>query len=267
MNLIGLHGNVPRRTLGGYFDYSRYICRPCEFNGAIADNVYLVAGDPLIELQANAIATLANTQIPGTNAWVEIIDWISDLVGLCEADFDVVFLDTNPSFSIYTQMALSASDRLVVPVMADDSSRRAIQNVFSLVYGLQLPSPIYSQHAFATKLTQAERELPKVHLLARNRITQYMGEASAYAAVLRSIDDIISRLLEENPNLFTFERLEDGIVSIRDFQTTGVVAFAEGLPFSKLNSGSHDIVGRVIEVRNDYITHCRGAVSQLVNRL
>ena len=37
-----------------------------------------------------------------------------------------------------------------LPVMADDSSRRAIQNAFSLVYGFKLPSEIYSTYAFAT---------------------------------------------------------------------------------------------------------------------
>ena len=51
---------------------------------------------------------------------------------------------------MYTQIALSAVDRLVLPVMADDSSRRAIQNAFSLVYGLKLPSDIYAKYAFAT---------------------------------------------------------------------------------------------------------------------
>jgi cellulose biosynthesis protein BcsQ len=102
-------------------------------------------------------------------------------------EYDMVFVDANPSFSIYTQIALSAVDRVVLPVMADDSSRRAIQNAFSLIYGLKLPSEIYSTYAFATRLQQAGRELPEVHLIAKNRITQYMGSASAYSAVLRSI--------------------------------------------------------------------------------
>jgi hypothetical protein len=44
--------------------------------------------------------------------------------------------------------------------MADDSSRRAIQNAFSLVYGLKLPSDIYAAYAFATKLHAAGRSLP-----------------------------------------------------------------------------------------------------------
>src|SRR3546814_19512853 len=65
---------------------------------------------------------------------------------------------------------------IVLPLMADDSSRRAIQNAFSLLYGLKLPSEIYAAYAFATKLKDAGRDLPKVHLIVKNRITQYMGD-------------------------------------------------------------------------------------------
>lgn len=260
-HLIGLHNQAPRRALGGYFQdrlpspfslpvmqSANYICTPQHYNRAIPQNIDMIAGDPLIELQANAIATLANTQIPGTNTWITIMDWIAHFIEMNEAEYDIAFIDTNPSFSIYTQMALAATNRLIVPVMADDSSRRAIQNVFSLVYGLQLPSPIYSQYAFATKLAAAGRNLPQVHLIIRNRITQYMGEASAYAAVLRSIDQIMTQLMVHNPGMFTFDRLQGGAVSVRDFQTTGVVAFAKGLPFSQLNYGRHDIAGHETRV-------------------
>jgi hypothetical protein len=34
-----------------------------------------------------------------------------------------------------------------------------------------------------------------------------------------------------NPEIFTFAKTPAGIVNIRDFQTTGVVAFARGCPF------------------------------------
>jgi hypothetical protein len=37
--------------------------------------------------------------------------------------------------------------------------------------------------------------LPQVHMIVKNRLTQYMGPASAYAAVLRSIDSDVRRLM------------------------------------------------------------------------
>ena len=176
-------------------------------------------------------------------------------------------MDCNPSFSLYTQIALATTDRIVLPVMADDSSRRAIQNAFSLIFGLKLPSEIYASYAFATKLKEAKRSLPKVHLIAKNRITQYMGSASAYAAVLDAIQKDIESLLKTNPDIFSFKTTGKGFVDIRDFQTTGVVAFAKGLPFSKLRAGKQSINGHRVQVKQDYLTNSISSIEQLVAQL
>lgn len=278
--LLGRHGLVPRCSLGGYFQLRLpspytppaframdFITRPIEHNPGIASNISLVCGDPLLELQANAVNTLANQNIPGTNAWIAVIDWLKDFLGQLQEQFDTIFMDCNPSFSLYTQIALATTDRIVLPVMADDSSRRAIQNAFSLIYGLKLPSEIYASYAFATKLRAERRALPKVHLIAKNRITQYMGSASAYAAVLAAIQADVQQLLETNPDIFTFSSAASGFVDIRDFQTTGVVAFAKGLPFSRLKAGKQSINGQRVQVKQDYLTNSINSMEALVSRL
>jgi cellulose biosynthesis protein BcsQ len=279
-NLLVRQGLTPRCGVGGYFQLRLpspytpppfsardFLTKPREFNRNIPENVDLLCGDPLLELQANAINTLANTQIPGTDTWTAVIDWLRNFVDQIKDDYDVAFLDANPSFSIYTQIAISTADLLVLPVMADDSSRRAIQNAFSLIYGLKLPSAIYSQYAFATKLGAAGRALPKVHLIAKNRLTQYMGPASAYAAVLKSIDDDVRALMSSNPEMFSFSKLQDGLVDIRDFQTTGVVAFAKGAPFYELSAGKLDIGGHRVQVKEDYRLNCIASMNDLVKKL
>lgn len=278
--LLGQQGLVPRCSIGGYFQlrlpspYSPptfrshdFLTKPAAFNPGIPHNIALVCGDPLLELQSNAVNTLANNNIPGTNVWIAVIDWLNDFLKQLEAEYDTVFIDCNPSFSLYTQIALATSDRIVLPVMADDSSRRAIQNAFSLVYGLKLPSEIYSAYAFATKLKAAGRPLPKVHLIAKNRLTQYMGPASAYVAVLKSIEQDVSSLLVTNPELFTFSSLADAFVEIRDFQTTGVVAFAKGLPFHSVSIGKQTINGHRVEVKAAYLADARDAIDKLAARL
>lgn len=278
--LLQQQGLVPRCSLGGYFQARLpspynvpafrahdFITRPASFNSNIPTNIQLVCGDPLLELQSNAINTLSNTQIPGTDTWIAVVDWIRDFLTPIENEFDTLFVDCNPSFSIYTQIALASVDRLVLPVMADDSSRRAVQNALSLLYGLSLPSPIYTTYAFNTKLERASRPLPRVHLIAKNRITQYMGEASAYAAVLAAIEDDIASLLRTHPHLFTFKKIADGKVEIRDFQTTGVVAFAKGLPFSKLPSGKQTIGNHRVQVKEDYRLNAIQAVNALAAKL
>src|SRR5262249_41732252 len=125
----------------------------------------------------------------------------------------------------------------------------------------------YGTYAFDSKLRAAARKLPQVHLIVKNRITQYMGPASAYAAVLGEIDGEIGGLIKTHPTYFTFSKPADGTVEIRDFQTTGVVAFAKGCPFSRLQAGKQDIGGHRVQVRDDYRLECEAAVDQLAKKL
>ena len=279
-NLLAVQGNLPRCTIGGYFQLRlpspfnkppinphEFITTPFTFNNLIPKNIDLICGDPLLELQANAINTLSNTQIPGTNTWIAIIDWVTELLTPVGDSYDVMFMDCNPSFSIYTQIGLAAAARLVLPVMADDSSRRAVQNALSLVYGLSLPSPIYSTYAFSAKLEQAKRTLPQVHMIVKNRLTQYMGPASAYFAVLQAIDTDVQTLLKSNPTSFTFKKMSEGTVDVRDFQTTGVVAFARGCPFSRLEAGKQNIGGHRVQVKEEYRKDALKAINDLVDKL
>lgn len=276
--LLQIQAQSPRCSIGGYFQMrlpspyntpqfnpSDYIITPRTYNYFIPSNIDLVCGDPLLELQANAINTLSNTQVPGTNTWLSVIDWMNDFINNLSVEYDTIFLDCNPSFSIYTQIAISCVDRLLLPVMADDSSRRAIQNAISLVYGIHLPSSIYSQYTFGAKLSAASRALPSIHIVIKNRLTQYMGSASAYSAVLSGIDSDVSGLLSTNKNIFTFRLLQNGVVDIRDFQTTGVVSFAKGCPFSKLTSGRQNIGGHRVRVNEGYRQYCLDAIDSLVS--
>lgn len=281
-NLMKIQAQSKRATIGGYFQdklpnpYSEmdihfmdYVTIPRVYNDNIPENVMLVCGDPILELQSNAVSTLANTQIPGTNTWIRVIEWISDLLDAGKEYYDTVFFDMNPSFSIFTQMALAASDRLVLPVMADDSSRRAIQNAFSLIYGFKLPHPIYQEFAFSTKMKKAEKKLPIVHCIIKNRLTQYMGAASTYGAVLKTIDEVIDGLLQEVRNEAIFSSIDKSelLVEARDFQTTGVVSTARGCPFYTLENRTYVIQGRRVVIKAEYLTNCRDTIKEITSKI
>ncbi|MGB5092023.1 MAG: AAA family ATPase, partial [Parvibaculum sp.] len=120
--LLERHGKVPRCSLGGYFqlrlpspytpppfEAHDFITKPHDYNNGIPNNVDLVCGDPLLELQANAVNTLANQNIPGTDAWISVIDWLKNFLDKVNDEYDVVFMDCNPSFSLYTQIALATT--------------------------------------------------------------------------------------------------------------------------------------------------------------
>lgn len=125
--LLECQGQVPRCSLGGYFqlrlpspyaapvfDAHDFIMKPNKYNKQVSSNISLVCGDPLLELQANAVNTLANQQIPSINTWISVIDWLKDFLSQVKNDYDTVFMDCNPSFSMYTQIALASDRKSVV---------------------------------------------------------------------------------------------------------------------------------------------------------
>ncbi|MFN8347359.1 MAG: ParA family protein [Spirosomataceae bacterium] len=279
-NLNTLYNRPTRQSIGGYFQARipspfaapaiasvDYLSTPNIFNQHVPANIDLLAGDRLLEIQSNAITTLANTQLPGVNARLAIFDWINDFIATTGNTYDVIFIDTNPSFSIHTQIALASSERLILPIMADDSSRRAIANVFTLIYGLNVPNAIYNDYLYSTTLQNAGRQLPLVHLIVRNRMTQYMGEASAYGAVLNHISQDIQNLIGTHPQFFTFNNVNQNVLSVTDFGTTGVVAFAEGTPFNRLRTGLHNINGRNTRVNANMLRDCVNEIDQVVGLL
>jgi cellulose biosynthesis protein BcsQ len=279
-NLLKVQGLSPRATIGGYFQFrlpqpyspakinpKDFIIQPAYQNSDIPDNISLVAGDPLLELQSNAMSTLANANVPGTDTWAGVVSWLRNFLDEIEEEYDYVFIDLNPSFSLYTQIALAASSRIVLPVMADDSSRRAIQNAFSLLYGLRLPSPIYSQHLFSTRMTEAGISIPQAHLVVKNRITQYMGAASGYRTVLDAIDNDLQDILNNQSHILGFSQVQNGVAEVRDFQTTGVVAFALGKPFFALQPGKRSIKGRRVAVDKQQIDDRRNEISRIAKLL
>ena len=279
-NLLALHGATHRKSIGGYFQArlpkpfdnsgiatGLYTSLPSQYNTKIPDNISLLAGDPLLELQSNAISTLSNTQIPGTDSWIAVATWLRDYLDEARDDYEYCFIDMNPSFSMYTQIALAACERLVLPVTADDSSRRGIQNALSLIFGIRLPSDIYAQHNFHTRMLNGKIPLPKIHLIAKNRLTQYVRVAKGYAAVLDGITSDIGEIIKTYPDFFTFQEVEDGLVDIKDFQTAGVVAFARGTPFVSLHSGTLSVASQRVQVNRDQLEENKEIIDKLARRL
>lgn len=279
-NLLALHGEAGRRSIGGYFQ-SRlprpydstglvphsYISKPSHYNDTIPENIDLLAGDPLLELQANAVSTLANNQIPGTNSWAEVSGWLLDILKACDDEFDLAFIDMNPSFSMYTQIALAACQRVVLPVTADDSSRRGIQNAMSLMFGLKLPSEVYAQHNFNSRMLEAMMSVPQIHLVAKNRLTQYINTATSYKAVLSGITDDLKGIVKDSPEHFTFEDVSEGMFEVKDFQTAGVVAFARGTPFVSMRPGNLSVAGQRVRVNSEQLEQNAEIINTLAQHL
>jgi hypothetical protein len=94
--------------------------------------------------------------------------------------------------------------------------------------------------------------------------------ASAYAAVLAAIEHDVDKLLSSNPGIFSFQTSDAGFTEVRDFQTTGVIAFAKGLPFFQVKPGKQALTTHAtyrVQVKDDYLQNARTAMKSLVARL
>lgn len=116
-----------------------FIVKADAYNDAMPENLFLLCGDGNLEPMAPAIsgAAAAPALTPAVQPWKWVHSVFAELVSNVVAnapDSDwMVFVDTNPSFSIYTELAVSAAHRLIVPVNADDSSRVATNAMFILL--------------------------------------------------------------------------------------------------------------------------------------
>ncbi len=210
----------PRATVAGYLearlnspfrmleDIEPYVTRPNSTNRDVPKNLYLICGDNLLELLAEPIRQTSQLTIP-IDAWSQVERWIAELVAALRfrsGDRDAVFIiDCNPSFAIYTQLAVVAATNVVVPFTADDSSRRAIENVVALLYGIgDAHTAAYARISFARRAKEDGLALPKLHTFVSNRVTLYEGKASkAFAAASKTISATMDGIhLRANPGSY-----------------------------------------------------------------
>ena len=94
-----------------------------------------------------------------------------------------------------------------------------------------------------------------------------MGSASAYAAVLSGIDSDLKALIKSYGDYFTFDNTSKGIIEVRDFGTTGIVAFARGCPFSMMPIGKLKMSGHRVQVKAEYRDQAVKAIDSIVEKL
>jgi len=254
--LSKLVSKSPRATVAGYIearlnspfrmikDVNPFVCQPSQFNKKIPTNLKLVSGDNLVELLSEPIRQTSQLSIP-EDSWKQVLSWIKDLCGELRknsGDRDTVFfIDCNPSFSIYTQLALIAANYLIIPFTADDSSRRGFENIISLLYGIgdknYLP---YAKINFFKQAKEANLDIPKLRLFVNNRIIFFNERPSkAFSAMSTEIKKIIERFHSEHRTIFANPSSEviSNFVEIPDYHTACIVSATTGTPLHQLKKG------------------------------
>lgn len=276
----------PRGTIAGYLearlsspfqminDVSPYLFRPCDVNRSIPRNLHLVCGDNLLEILSEAIRQTSQLSIP-SDSWKKVLSWVKDLTGTLRERSgvrDSIFLvDCNPSFAIYTQLALVASSDIIVPFTADDSSRRAIENVIALLYGIGDPEVMtYARISFSKRANEDGVDIPTLHSFVSNRQTYYKGKPSkAFEAVSKTIKNTIDGIYAKHRQIFANpkEKPSESFIEVPDYHSACVVAAITGTPLHKLTPGPKEVGGERIQINPGPLGKYRQALEKVVDRL
>lgn len=283
-NIIARAG---RPTIAGYLearlsspfsplsDISSYVTKPYDTNRKIPKNLYLICGDNLVEILSEAIRQTSQLLLP-TDAWLKVTSWVRDLVLQLQARSgerdSVFFLDCNPSFSIYTQQALAAAERLVIPFTPDESSRRGLENIVALLFGVSAsPSTVvYARLSFAEKAKEHGLALPRLAIFVNNRVTFYEGKPSrAFAAASKAIKETMDLVFSKRRSIFvdTTRKPSVNFLDVPDNHSASVVSSLTGTPVSSLKAGPHEIHGERIQVNSGPLGKYRDAIDSLVSML
>ncbi|MDP2821242.1 MAG: AAA family ATPase [Sulfuritalea sp.] len=277
----------PRASIAGYLDarlsspfkklddVDPYVCRPSNYNSAIPKNVSLVCGDNLLEIQSEAIRQTSQVAIP-SDSWKQVLLWIRDLtnaLAIKSGDRPSVFIiDCNPSFAIFTQLAVVAADHVVVPFTADDSSRRAVENVVTLLYGFTEAADVapYTKISFAKKAKEEAVPVPTLHTFVSNRVTKYEGKPSkAFAAMVKAMKITIDHIHTKHREVFSFPTAKPSgkFLFVPDYHSASIIAASTGTPLHRLTAGPKEFGGERVQINPTPLKDYREKLTKVVDRL
>jgi len=289
-NLQSLISQPVPKTVVGYITDSiigsdtsklaNYIIRISNSNSNLPTNMFLLSGDGNLELIDPLLSERANATPLSENdkPWEKVHSIIKKLTEKAITNKPCTFfIDTNPSFSVYTQIAILAGQYLLVPINADDSSIFAITGLFNLIWGTEKAHPVYGKYTFASKVDDLQIERPKVALLLGNRFTQKKGAALAFKAVS---NEAIKKMYEQyinSPTRFTSSSIPiknqadfENVFSteLRDFNSAGVVAANQGMPLSQMVENTYEVYDEEsVQVSLEQRILCRDTIDDLVDKL
>lgn len=275
----------------------QYLTSVHEFNPKVPENVHLLCGDMSLELVGRNIEELRRIP-PGADG---LIPWVfytcavrwfiagyrGKVKGVTTGEDDwVVFIDTNPAFSVYTEIALVSARKLIIPINADDFSRAAIKSMLDLVYGVgneEVSSSFsgYKDYLFSSKAKQYAAYgvvRPKIHLLVNNRTTMYGTRAAkSFRAMAQANLDVLYAAYQEHQDCFA-ERTEGGIINsqksfekeylyhLRDFHSVAILSLHSGCPLKSLKhmGGSVQVFRDSVRPDGKNLDNCLKGLHELV---
>lgn len=147
-------------------------------------------------------------------------------------------------------------------VSEGEAGRRSLTQAVRLVlagvllkrrtHGTNSPHSLYESWTFAEVAKQQKVRVPQIHLLIGNRLTQFEGPATAFAALSDATSKVFYDIYKQNPSYFvnatktisTKEQFRNYYsIPLRDFNKAGVVCAHLGRLLSSMKQGYYKVYG------------------------
>ena len=251
---------------GQMVDASKFVTRVQDYNNQVPAHLFLLCGDMNLELVGRHLEHVrSGVVLPRNNPWLNVTSSIQSFIegldgkitGVTQDTNDwVVFIDTNPAFSVNTEIALAGARKLIIPINADDFSVEAVRAMLDLVYGIRPEDEeesedfeAYREYMFSSKATKYNLRRPKIHLLVNNRTTTiFTRSATAFSAMGEENLKVLFEAYQEHQkdtecftprdgheigDIQTFKR--QYFQDVRDFHTTAILCIHSGCPLGALS--------------------------------
>lgn len=271
---------------GPTIEVKEFITCVSEYNPQVPANLFLLCGDMKLELVGPWLNNTCSVRsfIEGSKGLVD---------GVSQSDVEwVVFVDTNPAFSVYTEIALAAARKLIIPINSDDFSVEAVRAMLDLVYGIHPQQgqkeqdhyfEAYRQYMFSSKARSYNLRLPQIHLLVNNRVMVYdTRAATAFSAMgEENLKVLFEAYKRHQADKQCFSAPEGQIVNqkafkeqysvdLRDFHTIAIASLHIGCPLSCLRGiqGKVNISEEVkIKIKKNLLPAYIATLEELVRKL
>lgn len=297
--LMRVHNKQPQ------WDPTKYLVKVADYNKNIPGNLFLLLGDDTLELTIKQVEFLRNKPkiSDEDKPWKEgtlLIRSMLDKLAKKYAKLNVtgltVFIDTNPAFSVYTELAVAAADKLITPVNADDFSRAAVNAMLANVYGYDF-NPSYEdvcfreqkKYVFSYRAPEEGLVLPRLHLAINNRVTLYNFRSSkSFNAMGNCVVNALYEAYKKKPEIFSttdipkenskycfgldYRMSKDDFKQrffheLKDFHKTAVHSIHTGTPLASMHSSTVLIGDTKDQVSKEQVTSCLENVNQIVRML
>ena len=236
-----------------------YFVQARDYNDNIPENLFLLSGDFELDLASTLIRRVESEPIKeaAERAMTMLRDVLSAFEDSMKTKKVTFFIDCTPSFAAYTELAVFASDRLIIPCTGDFASLRGVKNVIETLYNpnsAKYKESIFNLINFSEKAANLKLRLPVPYLGIINRARTLDKKATvAYNAHVQEIKDYFDSLKHIKDRAGRNISQGTAVMDIMDSDNISLVVNYNGIPISKLEQKKYPVYDEFSQVNQSQV--------------